>query len=325
MLWQSNAGGDDIHIIDYCAGKLVKRLVVGPNPHGIAAPRDQRIVYVSLEHDDSDTGEVVFIDPKSYRISARIEGGREPHALATTPDGRWIYVPCRDGHYWVIDAEAKKVVAKIETGGRPHNTTASDDGRWMYLSPMDDPESVFVVDVSKHAVIGAIGFSDSVRPAAMTSDNQLFFQQVDGLNGFQVADIATRQVFHDAVHTGSLGWLDLGKIGVLSFSGLKRCHGLGVRPDQSEIWSVCAEYLNVHRLSRSERFPATHQIEMPGKGYWLAFSPDSRFGFIAMANRGEVAMYDGKTKKLVRTFQVGDHPKRNIVIDPQAADFRDNP
>jgi len=31
---------------------------------------------------------------------------REPHAIAATPDGRWGYVPCRDGHDRVVDAGA---------------------------------------------------------------------------------------------------------------------------------------------------------------------------------------------------------------------------
>jgi len=314
LLWQTNAGGDDIHVIDYCTGRLVRRLPVGANPHGIATPKDQSVVYVSLEMDDRDTGEVVFVDSVTYKITARVAVGREPHAIATTPDGRWIYVPCRDGHYWVIDVHSKKVVKKIETGGRPHNTTASHDGRWMYLSPMGGSEAVFVVDVSKHEIVGQIPFSDSVRPPAITSDNRFFFQQVDGLNGFQVADIGTRAVFHDAVHNGSLGWFNLGKLGTWSFSGLKRCHGLGVRPDQSEVWSVCAEFLNVHDLSRSRGFPATHQIELPGRGYWLTFSRDSQFAFIALADLNEVAMIDTNTKKLLQRFKVAAHPKRNIVL-----------
>lgn len=31
---------------------------------------------------------------------------------ATTPNGRWVYVPCRDEHYRVVDAERREVVAR---------------------------------------------------------------------------------------------------------------------------------------------------------------------------------------------------------------------
>ena len=82
----------------------MQRLVVGPEPHGIAAPADARVVYVTLEANGRARGELLWIDPRAYEVQHRMELCREPHALATTPDGRWIYVPCRDEHYWVVDA-----------------------------------------------------------------------------------------------------------------------------------------------------------------------------------------------------------------------------
>ena len=43
-------------------------------------------------------------------------------------------------------------------------------------------------------MIGEIPFGDSVRPPAISSDEKRFFQNVDNLMGFQVADIAKREV-----------------------------------------------------------------------------------------------------------------------------------
>ena len=111
FLWQTSSEGDDIHVFDLESRKLVRRLVVGPEPHGIAAPADARVVYVTLEANDRPRGELLWIDPHAYRIRHRMEICREPHAIATTPDGRWIYVPCRDEHYWVVDAERREVSA----------------------------------------------------------------------------------------------------------------------------------------------------------------------------------------------------------------------
>ena len=44
QLWQTNAEGDDIHVFDVESRQLAQRLVVGPQPHGIAAPDDGRVV-----------------------------------------------------------------------------------------------------------------------------------------------------------------------------------------------------------------------------------------------------------------------------------------
>jgi DNA-binding beta-propeller fold protein YncE len=96
----------------------VRRLVVGPEPHGIAAPAGARFIYVTLEANGRTRGELLWIDPRAYTVERRMEICREPHALATTPEGRWIYVACRDEHYWVVNGEKREVVARIRTGGR---------------------------------------------------------------------------------------------------------------------------------------------------------------------------------------------------------------
>jgi len=147
FMWQTNSYGDDVHVIDVAIQKVVGHIKVGPQPHGIAAPDDAHVVFVAIENLKGPLGELVWVDPKTYKITHRLTIGPKPNQLACTPDGRWVYVPCNDGHYWVVDARAKKVVKKIKTGGRPHNTQCSRDGRFMYLSPMGPPKRVTFVDV----------------------------------------------------------------------------------------------------------------------------------------------------------------------------------
>ena len=316
LLWQTNSKGNDIHIFDIDGFELQSRLIVGPEPHGIAAPDDVHVIYVSLESKDLDNGELLWIDPHSLTIEHRINVGPRPQAIATTPDGRWVYVPCRDQHYWVIDAEARKVVAKIYTGGLPHNVQASRDGRYMFLSPMGEPQGVTIVDVqAQHKVVGFIPYSGSVRPSALSADGRLLFQHVDGLNGFEVANVRHREVIATVKHSTKLGWfLPIKRIGYITFEGFKRCHGLALRPDQEEIWSACAENLVVHGV-RDPSYPEIHLIELEGKGYWISFSLDSCYAFVALYNRNEVVVIDAVNKQVVRHLSVGNAPKRNIVVE----------
>ncbi|MBA19850.1 MAG: hypothetical protein CMJ97_00300, partial [Planctomycetes bacterium] len=221
-LWQTNAYGDDVHVIEVGTNKVIKRIVVGPEPHGIAAPDDASVVYIAIEAFKKPRGELVWVNPRTYEVEHRLTIGPKPNQLACTPDGRWVYVPCNDGHYWVIDGESRKVVTKIKTGGRPHNTQASRDGRWMYLSPMGNPKRVTIVDVKAgHKVAGHIPFSHSVRPPALSADNKRYFQNIDGLIGFEVADIAQRKVVARIEH----------KIPEKYAGKSSRCHGLAIRPD----------------------------------------------------------------------------------------------
>lgn len=314
LLWQTNSEGDDIHITAIPSGKPVRRLVVGRHPHGIATAPGSDTVFVSLERNGRPAGMLLWIDKATFAIRHRLKVGPEPHAIAVTPDGKWIYVPCRDGHYWVVDAKRRTVAARIRTGGRPHNTTAAPDGKLVYLSPMGSPRKITIVaHHAGHKVTGAIRFSASLRPPAIAPSRHLFFQHVDGLNGFEVADLRTHKTVGRIKHSTGLGIRVLPILGFWSLSGLSRCHGLAVRPGDREIWSVCGKHATIHSITDG-RFAETAHITLPGKGYWLTFSGDGHTAFIALSDKSKTAMIDAKTRKLVRIFAAGRMPKRNLVI-----------
>lgn len=313
-LWQTNAGGNDVHIYNIQNHQLIKRLQVGPQPHGIAYAAKTKQVLITLEKKQEPYGELLWINPSNFEITHRIRVGRKPQALAVTPDGKWIYIPCRDGSYWIIDGKQKTLLKKIRTGGLPHNTIISADGRFAYLSPMGTPHQVSIVDIkANHKLVGILPFSESLRPSSLSTNGQFFFQHVDKLNGFEVADIPTRAFKKRVQHESSLGiYTAIGPLGWVSRFGFQRCHGLAIRPDQQEIWSTCGRNLNVHQLKHPYR--QTHTVPLLGKGYWLSFSPDSRFAFIALKDKKAVAVIDARLKKTVRHYQAGEQPKRNIVI-----------
>lgn len=261
--------------------------------------------------------ELAWIDAGTLKVTRRQPICREPHALAVTPDAQWLYVPCRDGRYWVVDGRTGEAVRQIDTGGRPHNTQISRDGRLAFLSPMGGTDEAFVVDIAaNHQVTQRIRFGGSLRPSALSADSRYFFQQIDGLNGFQVADVGRSSVIATVEHTTPLGGLRLpflDHIGRLGINGLKRCHGLGIRPDQHEIWSVCADHVTVHDLVPPD-FREVSAIRLPAKGYWITFAPDSEYAFVALSEAGRVAMIDTRTKRIATLLNAGNHPKRNLVL-----------
>lgn len=307
QVWITNAFGNDVHIFDVATLQLVRRIEVGPNPHGISATADGRTVHIALENFGGPNGELLWLDAITGQITGRVAVGPKPNENECTPDGKWIYVPCDDGQYWVVDGEKKQVVAKIKTGGRPHNTTVSADGRRMYLSPMGTPKRVTIVDVAGgHQVVGEIPFGNVTRPPAITKDEKFFFQNVDGLLGFEVADIAQRKVVKVVSHR-----IPEDKAQVKS-----RCHGLCVRPDQQEIWSCNVEHLllHIHELTSGE-YREVATVPMPGRIYWVTFTPDSKYGFVSVRSEQKVAVVDCQTKKIVKLLEAGREPKRTQVID----------
>jgi YVTN family beta-propeller protein len=302
-LYVTNSAGDDVTVIDADTNKPLGRIEVGPHPHGIAVPASQYFILVTIE--GSKPGELVWIDPLTDKVTRRMPIGPAPNQLAITPDGRFAYVPCSDGYYEVIDVSRTKIVTRIYTGGRPHNTLCSADGRHMYLAPMGAPKKVTVVDTSTHEPVGTIAFSSVVRPIALSKDESRLYAEVDGLVGIEVADVQARKKIHriQAELADDLKKKD------------SRSHGLGIRPDQKEIWECDVEHHEVHVYDVTGDAPKQiATIPIGSQVYWLTFSPDGKTCYVSARGADAVAVVDTATKKVTANLPAGKEPKRLLVV-----------
>jgi len=214
-----------------------------------------------------------------------------------TPDGRTLYVPCRHAGQWVVvDAESGDELARIETGRGepyavdpikdygPHNTFASADGRRVYLSAMTIPY-VFVVDTATHAIVSRVGpFSRGVRPFAVSEP--YLFANVDGLLGFEVADLRTGAMIHRVeAHTPPER---LAQVSDRTAHHHTPSHGVAVRPGGREVWVSDDVYGYVYvydvtsmppRLSAS--IPLFERPEDQPQPSWITFSIDGRLAYLS--------------------------------------------
>ena len=92
QLWVTNAYGDDIDVFEVGTWKPLKKIQVGPNPHGISATADGKTVHIALENFAAAEGELLWLDTKSGTITGRCTVGAKPNENECTPDGKWIYV-----------------------------------------------------------------------------------------------------------------------------------------------------------------------------------------------------------------------------------------
>ena len=224
-LYVANSAGNDIHVIDTRTNKVIKRVEVGPQPHGITATADGRQLFITIENTEGDEGELVWFDAVTDTVTRRMKIGPRPNELACTPDGKIAYVPCDDATWWVIDTVKGEVLKKIATGGRPHNTLCSPDGKRMYLGPKGSYH-VLIADLATHKVIGEIPLSDAPRPIALSKDGKRLFANVDTLIGFEVADIERRKVIHRVE----------AEVPEELLRKTSRSHGIALSPDEKELW-----------------------------------------------------------------------------------------
>jgi YVTN family beta-propeller protein len=302
-LYVTNSAGDDVTIIDVATNEPIGRIEVGLHPHGIAVPASQNVVYVTIE--GTKPGELVTIDPFTDKIVKRMPIGPAPNQLAVTPDGRFAYIPASDGYWEVVDLAKHQIIKRIFTGGRPHNTVCSPDGKRMYLAPMGSPKKVTIVDVTHHEPLGEIPFSNVVRPIAVSRDERRFYAEVDGLVGIEVADVEARKMIYRIP-------ADLADEHRKVAS---RSHGLGIRPDQKEVWECDVEHHEVHVYDVTADKPRQiATVPIGSRIYWLTFTPDGKICYVSARGASAVAAVDTETKKIVARIPVGREPKRLIVV-----------
>jgi YVTN family beta-propeller protein len=303
-LYVASSAGNDIYVIDTATHKVIRRVEVGPEPHGLVARADCKQIFITIENSKGEEGEFLWFDPLTDTVTKRMKIGPRPNQLACTPDGKIAYVPCDDASWWVIDTVKGAVVKKIPTGGRPHNTLCSPDGKRMYLGPKGSYH-VLIADAVAHKLIGEIPTSDAPRPIALSKDEKRLYANVDTLIGFEVADIEKRKVIHRVE----------ADVPEELLRKASRSHGIGLRPDEKELWMCDVFHDRTYVFDLGTEPPKQiATIVMNGGGYWMCFSPDGKYCYISERIGDSVAVIDTASKKVVARVEVGKAPKRNLVV-----------
>jgi DNA-binding beta-propeller fold protein YncE len=212
--------------------------------------------------------------------------------MSMTPDGRILYVPSFEKDIWnVVDAASGDVIETIETKSGSHNTVCGLDGRRMYLAGLRSP-LLSVADTKTHKVVKTVGpFAAPVRPFTVNGAQTLCFVNVNGLLGFEVGDITTGKKLHRVEVQGF-------KAGPVKRHGCPS-HGVGLTPDEKELWLADAHNCHVHVFDATVMPPQQKTSikvrEQPG---WVTFSLDGRHAY---PSTGEVI--DVKTKKIVTALK----------------------
>jgi len=256
------------------------------NVKGIAASAQTGKVYVTTINRmmalDAVTGKKLW--DKTY------EGGCD--RLAISPDGKILYVPQLESAYWhVVNADTGDVITKVETKSGSHNTIYSLDGTRVYMAGLKSP-NLSIADTATHKVVSAVGpFANVIRPFTVTGSNTLCFVNVNGLLGFEVGDIRTgKKLYHVEVEGYQQG--PVKRHGCPS-------HGIGLTPDEKELWLVDGANNCIHVFDATVMPPkqgVTIKLrDFPG---WISFSMDGRFAY---SSTGEII--DVKTRKIVAALQ----------------------
>lgn len=279
-------GGHGLIVFDIDAGhKFVRRISTGGlddtgkprNVKGICASAATRRLHISTTH----TLMSLDLDSDKLLWEKQYAGGCD--RMGITPDGKQIYLPSFERDHWnVVDALSGEVLARIEPKSGAHNTICGLNGKEAYLAGLKSP-LLTVADTTTHSIVRTVGpFSASIRPFTVNGRQSLVFVNVNELLGFEVGNLTTGK--------------KLARVEVAGFQtgAVKRhgcpSHGIGLTPDEKELWVCDAHNLRMHVFDATAMPPrqvASLEVrEQPG---WITFSLDGKYAYPSTGDIIDVA------------------------------------
>jgi DNA-binding beta-propeller fold protein YncE len=273
-----NEQGEPINVKGVCANAQTKRLYVS--------------TIRSLICFELRTDEILW--ERDY------EGGCD--RMSMTPDGRVIYLPSFEKAHWhVVDALSGEVLAKIVPDSGAHNTVVALDGREAYLAGLRSP-LLTVADARQHEAVRTVGpFGNNIRPFTVNGSRTLCFVNVNELLGFEVGDLKTGKRLHRVEVEGF-------EKGPVKRHGCPS-HGIGLTPDERELWVCDATNRRMHVFDATVLPPKqAASIEVRDEPGWITFSLDGR---LAYPSTGDII--DVKSRRVVA--QLTDEEGRMVMSE----------
>jgi hypothetical protein len=228
--------------------------------------------------------------------------------MAISPSGDIIYLPSLENDAWyVVDAATGEELKRLEPKSRSHNTVYGLDGKRVYMAGLGSP-LLRIATTTGHTIERTVGpFSDSIRPFTVNGAQSLVFVNVNGLLGFEIGDLKTNQMIHRVEVKGF-------PLGQPKRHGCPS-HGIGLTPDEREIWLCDGFNSRLHIFDATVMPPEQEQSialrEQPG---WITFSLD---GKLAYPSTGEVI--DVESRDIVATLEDEQgrpvHSEKMLEID----------
>lgn len=308
-------GGHGVLVFDMDHGhRFVKRIPLAGldekgaplNVKGVCANAGTKRLYVSTTRTltclDLVTEKILW--EKSY------EGGCD--RMSMTPDGKVIYLPSFEKDHWhVVDALTGDVIKRIDVRSGAHNTIVGLDGAHAYLAGLRSP-LLRVTDTKTHEITREVGpFSHSIRPFTVNARGTLCFVCINELLGFEVGDLATGKKLHRVEVQGF-------EKGAVKRHGCPS-HGIGLTPNEKEIWLTDAHNRRLHIFDATASPPKqVASIELRDEPGWITFSIDGRFAYPSTGDVIETA-----TRKIITVLK--DETGRDVQSEKMLEiDFADD-
>ena len=303
---QTNAAGDNIHLIDPATNKVVGVINDIEVPHGVTSAPDGTRLYFTNESRET----VDVVDGSTFAIIARVPLSGRPNNIAVSKDGKRVYagIAQAPGAVDVIDTVSLTRAKSIAVKGAIHNVYVTPDGKYVVSGSIPN-RMITVIDQATEEIAWELQMSSGIRPmdferAADGSTSRIFVQLSD-YHGIAVVDFKQRKevtrfetpaIPGETKHTEGLQGAPM--------------HGFAITPDGKLLLATSKVYSTMYGYSLPDLKPVGH-VHVGGHPEWITLTPDGKRAYVAAAGDNAVTVVDTATLKEIARIPVGQVPKRN--------------
>ena len=309
LIVQTNAAGDNIHLIDPTSNTIVGEISGIEVNHGIAAAPDGSYFYVTNEVDHT----LDIVDAENLQITHKVPLSGRPNNVAIRHDGGRVYVAIvsAPGAVDVIDTASATLATSINTAGGVHNTFTAPDGKYVVAGSIAG-RNLTVIDSETETAVWSLFFDAGVRPMSFETNpdgsTSRIFVQLSNFHGFAIVDFEERREVGQRIELPSVPEDERHR----EFLQGSPSHGQGVTPDGTSLW-LCSKvnsFVYAYSLPDLKYLGGVHVGSHPD---WLTFSPDSQYVYVANAGSNSTSVVNIETMTEVTQIPVGQVPKRVIT------------
>lgn len=303
---QTNAAGDNVHLIDPATNKVVGIVNDIEVPHGVTSSPDGTRLYFTNETRST----VDVVDGSTLAIIARIPLTGHPNNISISKDGTRVYagIAQQPGAVDVIDTVTLTRAKSIPVKGAVHNVYVTPDGKFV-VSGSVASRWITVIDQPTETIAWELQMSAGIRPmefekAADGSTSRIFVELSD-YHGIAVVDFNTHKevtrfetpaIPGETKHTEGLQGAPM--------------HGFAITPDGKKLLATSKMYSTMYAYSLPD-LKLLGTVHVGGHPEWITLTPDGKAAYVAAAGDNMVTAVDTATLKEIARIPVGQVPKRN--------------
>ncbi len=302
---QTNAAGDNSHVIDPVTNKVVAVIEGIEVPHGVSASHDGTRLYITNESNHS----LDVVDTKTWKVTKQIHLTGRPNNVMVSKDDRKVYVGIAQapGAVDVIDAAALTNAKSVKVDGAVHNVYVTPDGKYA-VSGSVQTGVISVIDTKTDTLAWQLKMDSGIRPMIFDTNKdgstRNVYVQLSNYHGVAVVDFATRK----EVTRWELPEVPGQHKELEGLQGAP-AHGLAVTPDQKMLLATTKWYGAMYAYSIPD-YKLMGTVVVGSHPEWITLTPDGTKAYLGVAGEDQTVAVDLKTLQVVARIPVGFVPKR---------------